>query len=75
MPTDVNVATITVGISVPTPGVPANVYAETIVVTAIVGGAYIPPTPVPPPVSANLKPVLQSVDVMPTPTIVNGRPT
>lgn len=75
MPTTVNAPAITVSISVPATHVPANVYAPAITVGITTSPAYISPTPVSPPAGIPFVPILRNSDTMPTPTIVNGRPT
>jgi hypothetical protein len=75
MPTTVNAPAITVGVTVPAISVPTHVYLEAITVNMTVSPGYISPTPTPVPTGYTMGPILRISDVMPTPTIVNGRPT
>lgn len=72
--TTINASAITVGISIGATSQPQHIYAPVVTVAASVTGAYLPPKPVAPPAGVVVAPILLTQRVMPTPTIVNGRP-
>jgi hypothetical protein len=74
MPTTANAPAITVGVTVPALSVPVHIYLDAITINMTVSPAYTPPTPTPVPAGTLFNAILRNTDVMPTPTIVNGRP-